>query len=451
MSDRPPATLQRRLGVWTSAVTVVGIIIGSGIFRVPGTVAGELGSVGAIALIWVLGGAITLCLAFSLAELSTLFPQPGGIYVYIRATYGPLPAFLFGWTFLLINPALWAGVAVVCAEYIGHFVPLSAGEQHATAVVMIGAVTWINYRSVRLAALVQSTASSAKALALVMLAAVIFTLGSAADGAFGQQVSFSVPDVGRFGVALVGVLFAYEGVASFCALAGEVRDPGRSLPRALTMGMIATTAIYLLVNAAYLYVLPVDALASSGHAASEAMARAAGPTAASMVAALVVLSTFACLTSTALADPRVLYAMAQDGLFFRSVGVIHPRFETPHAAVLASGLIAAVYASMRTFEQLAATFILGLWPFYALATAGVIVLRIRRPDLDRPYRTPGYPIVPIVFVCATTLVLANSLVEQPAITLANVAVTLLGIPVYFAWRWFGRRSQAQPDVSSRPA
>lgn len=216
-------------------------------------------------------------------------------------------------------------------------------------------------------------------------------------------------------------------------IAGEVRDPRRALPRALSVGVVAVIALYLLINAAYLYALPIDVMASSGFVAADAMLKVAGPTAAAVVGALVVLTTFGALTACAIADPRVFYAMAQDALFFRNIGAVHARFQTPHIAVLMHGAIAAAYVSMHSFEELTTIFILGLWPFYALATFAVILLRRRRPDLPRPYRTPGYPLVPLIFTCSSVLIFANSLIEQPRITFIDICVTLSGIPVYFMW------------------
>jgi len=433
MSEQRPS-LPRRLGLWTSAGIVIGITIGSGLFRVPSSVAAEVGSTGAIALLWVLGGIITLCLALSLAELSTMFPQAGGTYVYIREAYGPLAAFLCGWTILLINPAAWAGIALIFAEYLGHFVPLGVGARRAVAAGLIAFVTLANYCSVPLAAYVQNLTTATKVLALFGLSAAVFAWGSPADGALRAPLSFAMPGAGSFGVALVSVLFAYEGAASFCALSGEVRDPARTLPRALLLGVGGVIAIYLLVNAAYLYALPLETLMSSPLVATDAMTQVAGPVAASIVAALVMLSTFGSLAAFAIADPRVLFAMARDGLFFNRFAAVHARFETPHRSVLAAGVVAILYVSVRSFEQLAATFILGLWPFYALSALAVVVLRIKRPEIDRPHRTVAYPLVPLIVVTSTVLVFASSLVERPGITLVNLAITLGGIPVYLVWR-----------------
>ncbi|HEY0940555.1 MAG TPA: amino acid permease [Steroidobacter sp.] len=440
--------LPQRLGVWSAATIVVGIIVGSGIFRVPSSIAALTGSTGTMALLWILGGLITLCLALSLAELAAMYPRSGGNYVYLREAYGPGVAFVYGWTFLLINPAVWAGISLILAEYLGHFVPLDSGEQRLAAAAVIAFASVANCFSVRFAVAIQNIATAAKAAALFAVAGAIFALGSTGSGSFNQPVTFDAPSYGSLGVALVSVLFAYEGVVSFCALSGEVRDPDRSLPRALTLGVLLVILLYLVINAAYLYVLPLESIISSKLVAADAIQKVAGSAGAGIVAALVILTTFGAVMACAIADPRVFYAMAQDGQFFRAIGVVHPKLETPYLAVLLSGAIAIAYSSLHSFEELTAIFILGLWPFYALGVLGVIVLRLKQPQLARPYRTPCYPLVPAIFLAASSLVLVNSLIEQPRVTLLNLSITLAGVPVYYIWRKFGLRRAAAKQAQA---
>jgi amino acid transporter len=434
MSDPSSASLQRRLGVFTATAVIMGITIGSGIFRVPSSVAPLVDSAGGVALLWIAGGLVTLCLALSLSELAAMFPQAGGNFVFLRESFGPLAAFLFGWTYLLVTPAGWAAVARTGAEYVGHFVPLTDSDERIVAVAVIAGITIANYRSVPLAAVLQNVATSGKALALALLAILIFSLLNGQGGALSEPMSFEIGSVGAFGVALVTTLWAYEGVTSFCALSGEVRDPGRNLPHALILGVLAVIVLYLLVNAAYAYALSFDEMKSSPLVAADAVARAAGGVAASLVAGLVVLSTFGAIAALALADPRVFYAMSKEGLFFEAIGRVHPRFQTPYVAVTVAGTLACIWVSFRNFEELANTFVLGVWPFHALAVLGVIRLRRTRPDAARPYRTLGYPLVPIIFLVAALWLLTNSLIQQPKVSLLNVAITLAGVPVYFIWR-----------------
>ncbi len=431
--------LPRQLGVWSAAAAAGGLTLGSGIFRVPATVAAESGSVGAVALVWVLGGVITLCGALTIAELAAAFPRAGGIYVYLREAYGPLAAFLFGWSWFFIRSAASAGTALVFVAYLRTFVPLGDVAQRVAAVALIVLVGAANYRSTRLGAALQNASTVGKVAAILLAAAAIFALGEVRGGALAQPIAFAPAGMGGIGVALVAALFAYDGWIAATLIAGEVRDPGRALPRALAWGTAVIVATYLAINAAYLYALPLAELAGSQAVAVDAVTRVAGPGGAAVIAALVMLSTFGGLNSGLMTGPRVYYAMAEDGLFFRRVAAVHPRFGTPHVAVVLLVVLTALNASVRTFEQLAEAFVLLLYPFLALTVAAVFVLRRRRPDLPRPYRTAGYPLVPAIFLVGTVAMMANSLVKRPAATLLGAAIVAAGVPVYFAWRAAARR------------
>lgn len=426
--------LPRRLGAWSMIAVTMGVMIGSGIFRTPSSIAQITGSVGGIALIWIAGGLITLCLALCLAELATMFPRAGGIYVYLHEAYGPAVAFVFGWTFLLINPAQWAAITIIFADYLGAFLPLTASGKRLVASALIVSVSAANYFSLRFASVIQNFTTASKALALAVISLLLLTLGNGSGGALAQPAQWSLPGLGAIGVAIVAVLWPYEGVASSCALAGEVRDPARTLPRALIVSVLGVMTLYLLINAAYLHVLPLAVVASSGFVAAEAMQSVAGSAGAAFISACVLLSTFGAIAATAIVDPRVFYAMARDGLFFKRIGAVHPRYRTPHVAIVVSAALAIVYVWVRTFEELASQFILGLWLFYALAVLAVLVLRIRRPAAARPYRTVGYPIVPVIFVLSAAGLLVSALFELPVISLINLGVTASGIPLYFLWK-----------------
>lgn len=437
--------LPRRLGVWSAAAAAVGLTIGSGIFRVPATVAAESGSVGAIALVWVLGGVITLCGALTVAELAAAFPRAGGIYVYLREAYGPLAAFLFGWSWFFIRSAASAGTTLVFVAYLGTFVSLGPVGQRLAAVALIILVGAANYRSVRLGAAIQDASTVAKVLALLVTAAVLFALGGADGGALADPSAALAPaGIGGIGVALVAALFAYDGWIAATLIAGEVRDPQRALPRALAWGAAIIVFTYLAINAAYLYALPLAELAASKAVAVDAVTRVAGAGGAAVIAALVMLSTFGGLNAGLMTGPRVYYAMAEDGLFFRRVAAVHPRFGTPHVAVALLVVLTALNASVRTFEQLAEAFVLLLYPFLALTVAAVFVLRRRRPDLPRPYRTAGYPVIPAVFLVGTVAMMVNALVERPAATLLGAGIVAAGVPVYFAWQG-ARKSRSHTE------
>lgn len=438
-----PERLPRRLGVWSAGAVLVGSTIGSGIFRIPSTVAENVGTVGTMAVLWVVGALVALFGALTLAELATLYPRSGGIYVFLREAYGPLPAFLFGWTqLLLIRPAGLGAIAMIFAEYTGAFVPLTDTQVRFIAASAIALLATANIRSVTWGAAVQNASTMAKVVALAGLALLAFAFGDGAAGALAGAPSFEVLSWGSFGVALIAALWAYDGWPDLTFMAGEVRDPARTLPRALVGGVLAIIAVYLLVNAAYLYVLPVGAMAASDLVAADAATRVLGTLGASIVAALVMLSTFGALNGSTMTGPRIFYAMADDGLFFRPIAAVHSRYRTPYAAIGLAAILGIANVSSRTFEQLAGQFILGIWPFYALAVGAVFLMRHRRPDAERPYRTVGYPWVPLIFLLASVAMLLNALVEEPLVTGAYFGVTLLGIPVFYAWR----RSRSGSDV-----
>lgn len=435
--------LPRRVGLWSATAILMGAIIGSGIFRTPADIAATMGSVGGSALIWVAGGVISICLALCLAELATMFPRPGGLFVFLREAFGPGVAFLWGWTFMLINPSQAAAIALISAEYLDRFVPLAAIDamsgmpgagKRVAATALILFVTISNYVSVRLAASIQNVATSAKVFAIVIIAATIFTIGSGEGAALSAPMSFTAPTLGAIGIAFVAVLWPYEGAASACALSGEVRDPARNLPRALIFGMIAVTVLYLLINVAYFYALPLAEVAGSGSVAADAMQAVTGPRGAAVVAGCVVVSTFGALAATGISDPRVVFAMSRERLFFERVGRVHPRYQTPHVAIVYLAALSVIYLWSRTIEQLAAQFILGFWLFYMIAVIGLVRMRRTRPDVPRPYRTWGYPFVPALFVLASGWLLVSSLFELPGISLLNLALTLAGIPVYLLWK-----------------
>jgi APA family basic amino acid/polyamine antiporter len=444
-NDPGPHTdrLQRQLGIWSAAAVLVGSTIGSGIFRVPSTVAEQVGTVGAMMSLWIVGALIALFGALTLAELAALFPRSGGIYVFIREACGPLPAFLFGWTELLvIRPSALGGIAMLFAEYVQTFAPLSDAGVRIIAASAIVTLATANILSVRWGAIVQNISTAAKVGALVGLAVAAFLFGSGAEGSFASPIEWSPTTWGGYGIALVAVMWAYDGWADLTFIAGEVKDPGRTMPRALLSGTMGIIVIYLVVNAAYMYVLSPAAMAGKPLIAADAARTIFGAAGASIVAAMVMLSAFGALNGSTMTGPRIFYAMAEDGLFFRPIARVHSRFKTPFVAIALAATLGIGYVSLRSFEQLADAFILGIWPFYALAVGAVFRLRRTRPDLERPYRTWGYPLVPIVFLLASVAMLGNAVIESPGQTLFGFGVILVGIPVYFIWRAIKGRQPA---------
>ncbi|MGH8427875.1 MAG: APC family permease [Gammaproteobacteria bacterium] len=445
-ADSPPAlrTLPRKLGLTTGMAVVVGVIIGSGIFRVPSPIAAEAGNLTGIALVWILGGLVALFGALSIAELAAMYPHAGGPYVYLREAYGRPLAFLFGWMWLLTTPISWAAQSLIFAEYLGFFVPLSSAAEHLIAAVLIVIVAAANIRSVKLGAVIQNLSTGAKVVAIVGLSAAIFFLapGGAANPLHAEH--WGVAKWSGIGIGLVAALWAYDGWENLTTLSGEVRNPQRNLPLALIGGVIVVIVVYLLINTAYLRALPLPQLAASKSVAADSAVVVLGHAGASLVGALVMLSVFGTLNGSILSSPRVFYAMAEDGLFFRIVGRVHSKYETPHVAIAFIVVLAVIYVLLRDFMQLAEAYVLGIWPFLALAVIGLFILRRKRPDFPRTYRALGYPVVPALFVLATFVVVANSLYQQPWSTGASILITLAGIPIYFLWIWWRRRSKLRP-------
>jgi amino acid transporter len=286
----------------------------------------------------------------------------------------------------------------------------------------------------------QGAATLGKVAALAAIVVTAFLFGDGGAGAFAAGAPGPADaQWSGVGLGLVAALWAYNGFQDMLPVAGEVREPGHALPRALLAGTAVVVAVYLSANAAYLYVLPYATLRTSPLVATDAMVRIVGPVGAAAVASAVIVSTFGTVNALALTQPRVFYAMADAGLLFRPLARVHPRFATPHVAIAAYTAVAVVGVWVRSFEQLAEAFVLGVWPFLALTVAGVIVLRRRRPELARPYRTPWYPVVPLVFIGATLWVVGSALVARPITTLGGIALTLIGLPVYALWRRAAKR------------
>lgn len=419
------------LGISSAVAVVVGVMIGSGIFRVPATIAAATGSTFMLFALWVVGGAIALAGALSLAELGSIYPRAGGIYVFLKETYGPLAAFLFGWGMLVVNPAAYAALAVIFAEAVSTLRPLSPSGIRYVAAAMLVLLVAINCRSVRFGATIQNASTGAKVLALVGLSVAGIVLGSDAPPGPATIVT-SGP--GGIGLALIAVMFAYDGWQWLPQLAGEVKEPTRTIPRAMGAGVLIVIGVYLLANFANLRVLGLDGVAASSLVTGDLAARILGTAGASVVAALIMVSTFSSNNGGFMTDPRVFFAMADDGMFFRSVAAVHPRFGTPYVAVVLTGASALVYVFVSTFERMAATLILGMWPFLAASVWSVFRLRRARPDMIRPYRVPFFPWIPGFFLLACAFLFTNSLVTAPLMTLTNFAILGAGVPIFLIWR-----------------
>jgi APA family basic amino acid/polyamine antiporter len=433
--------LHRALGYMGATAIVIGTIIGSGIFLVPHDVAQQVGSVEALMLVWLVGGVLSLAGALSLAELGTANPAAGGIYVYLRDAYGKLFAFLYGWALLLvINSGSVATLAVAFGIYSATFVPLSPLAQKLVAVGAIVLLTLVNILGVRKGAAVQTLFSLTKlaGLAIIMGAALFWRHFVPAQATHPLPVLQTTAS--SFGVALIGVLWAYEGWHMLSFAAGEVKNPSRVLPRSYLVGTLVVVAVYLGANLAYLHVLPLPALAEHQRVAAKTMEVLAGPRGATFVAALILCSIFGAINGTVLGGPRAYFAMARDGVLFPSVGRVHPRYATPAVALLIQGGWSIVLASTGTYKQLYTYVIFTGWLFYAAATFAVVVLRHKRPNIERPYRVWGYPVVPIAFSVAALTIVANALARSPKESGIGLILVLAGLPIFLIW---GRRAANQ--------
>lgn len=430
------STLPRRLGLWSSIGIVIGITIGGGIFRTPASVAGRVADPVMVLAVWAAGGLIVLCGALAFAELAAAMPETGGVYVYLREGWGRPAAFLYGWSqAVLIRAAALGGISSVFGEYclrsfgIDPIVHAAWADYLAAAAIVAASVA--NILGVRVGAAFTGLSTIAKFGALTLLVVAAFALGGGHGASLSHLASSGAPPgAGMFGLALISVLWAYDGFADLSFAGGEVTDPQRTLPRAIILGTTAVIVIYLLANLAYLYVIPLARLRTSPLIAADTMAALFGPIGVSFVAVVVMISTFGSLMGSMLAAPRIFFAMADDGLFFRSLAAVHPTWRTPWLAIALAGLLGVAMVMTQTFEQLTDTFVLAMWPFYALAVAAVYRLRRTQPHLRRPYKVLGYPVVPAVFIAGALYLVINAIATDPLWTTVVFSVVLAGLPVY---------------------
>ena len=434
------SALPRQLGMWSAIAVLVGSTIGSGIFRSPASLADKLPGPLPLVAIWLTGGLFALCGALTLAEVAAALPRTGGVYVYIRETWGRLPAFLFGWSELvIIRAAALGATATTFSEYLlrvlGHdprLAPYSSYVHFIAAAAIVFTATF-NYVGLRWGSLVQNITTLGKTGALILIIVVALALGLPRTGGHFTPAfppgSFSFAN---FGLALVSVLWVYDGWADVSFVGGEVKDGSRNLPRVLIYGTLIIIAIYLLANAAYLAVLPIEQIRHSKLVAADVAENLMGSPGVVFVSIAVMISTLGTLNGSVMTGSRVLFATAADGLLFRPIAHVDRRFQTPSVAIWLSATLGVVFVLAGTFEQLADTFVIAIVPFYALGVGAVFILR-RRPDYKPTFKVPGYPVVPAIFIVATILLLGNALLDPSSRlgTLAVLGVILLGIPVFF--------------------
>lgn len=470
----------RQIGIWSAISIVVGSVIGSGVFMKPATMAAQVASPVWLALVWIVAGVFSLFGALIYAEVGAMLPKTGGLYVYFKHMFGDFVAFLYGWAgFAVINTASVSAISFVCAQYADYFLHLPrlspAMEQSwvwhipllgnlyplhnlgvkALAILLILGLTFLNYLSVRAGSMVQVVSTVIKVAVIALLVFGIFLSG---NGSFSNFVTPSAHPKGGLDLlgglvaALTGAFMAYDGWTCVTFVGGEIKSPQKNIPKSLITGLLICITVYLLVNQAYLYVLPVDAMAGSSLVASDAIAVALGKTSGSIVAALIVICTFGAINGNTMAIARVTYAMGKDKQFFAFTGKEHPRYGTPGNALWLHCAWASVLVISGSFDMLADMFTFIAWIAYLFGAIGIFMLRKKMPDTYRPYKTWGYPYVPILFIVFASfyvvLTIWNDISkyiagEAPVVnSVLGLAITALGVPLYL---YFRKEKRKQKD------
>jgi basic amino acid/polyamine antiporter, APA family len=468
----------RALSRFDATMLVAGSMIGSAIFIVPAAIMRQVGSPALLLLVWVITGVVIVFGALSYGELSAMYPQTGGLYVYLREGISPLGGYLYGWAlFAVIQTGAIAAVGAAFARFGGVLWPaltpdvffgttvhlpsgsieIGLSRQRVAAIASILFLTWVNIRGVRMAGSLQTALTVLKTTALLALIAIGFTVGRHADAVAANFGAAFLPTGGLrwsmlpiIGAAMVGSIAASDFWYQIGFAAGEMKDPRRDIPTAMVAGAALVTTVYLLANIAYLCILPASAIAGAaedrvGTAALQAVFGAPGLY---VMAAAIMLSCFGCNAAIILSAPRVYYAMARDKLFFRAAGVLHPRYRTPAVALTAQAVWASVLCLSGTYGQLLEYMVFASLLFYILTVSCLFALRIKRPDVERPVKAVGYPVLPGLYLIATVLLCGDLLVEKPQYTWPGLIIVALGIPVYYTWRWRGRnRDAGEPLVA----
>ena len=454
--------LERSLGSWEAAAVVVGTIIGSGIFLVPKAMVLNVGTPGKVLLVWVAGGLLSLFGALTYAELAAALPHAGGEYVYLREAYGPLWSFIYGWTqFWVAKSGSIATLATAFAYYLANFLPaldrilvriplpigpkggpleISWGQLFAMGLILF--LAGVNYFRVKLGGRLLAHVTALKVALIVALVGAAAAFGGGSASNF-QTATPAVGGVAGWVAAMVAVLWAYDGWNNLNMVSGEIREPQRNVPRALILGTLAVAALYLAANLAYFFVLSAAEVGSSNRVAAAMAAKFLGPAGSGVVAVAAMVSIFAALHGSILSGGRVPFAMARDGYFFPAMGRLHPQHHTPHVSVLVLCCWSALLTLSGRYEELYTYVIFASWILYALVTASVLVLRRKRPELARPYRTLGYPLVPIIFVLAAAFLVSVTLYNSPRESAMGLVLVAAGLPFFTYWR---RRRRFVPKL-----
>ena len=446
--------LLRKMNLLDSTFLVIGAIVGSGIFMTTGFIAEYLPSPLMILIVWLLGGFFAMSGALAFAELGTMYPRAGGQYIYLREAYGPWAGFLFGWGFFwVIECGGVAALAVGFAEYFGYFVPalstktyllkfhllgfdysLSAGQLIAAASILF--LSAINYIGIKSGIVVQNIFTFLRIAAVAVFIVLGLTIGSKAgvvsfEGLMTGDMSFSIK---LFGLALIAVLWTYDGWYSINCTAGEIKNPGKNIPRSLILGTLSVTLIYFLVNIVYVSALPIERMKGVARIGELASTQLFGSTATFFISATIMISIFGCLSASILYGPRVFLAMAQDRCFFKSMRYIHPRYRVPTKAIVWQGIWSSLLCLSGTYQDLFEYVVFALVIFWAATGLAVIILRSKQPETPRPYKAWGYPVLPILFVLINLGVFLNTIWAQPRKSLIGLIILVAGIPAFLYWQ-----------------
>lgn len=426
------AVLKRSMGLGHATAMVVGTIIGASIFVQPSEIVGQVPSIPGVFAVWAVSGALTFFGALACAELSSAFPRTGGVYVFLKESYSPALGFLWGWAmFWSMHSGIIAALAVIFARYLGYFVRLDDTGIRLVAVGAILVLSGVNYLGVKHGSTLQALFTLGKVVAIAGILLLALLFGSPDEGAAASDPAGEV-SVHDFTLAVVAGLFAFGGWHMVTYSAGETRRPEQTIPLALMLGTLMVSACYIALNAAYLYVLPLAQVMSSTRVAADAAEAIFGPSGGSAISGLVIFSTFGALSGIILAGPRVYYALACDGLLFRWMGAVHPRFQTPHRAIILQAVWASVLVATGTYRALFTRVIYTEWIFFALMVSGLFLLR-RSPGYSPACRSWGYPVVPALFVVASVFIVINQMVADPWESAAGLVLVALGWPVYYVW------------------
>jgi APA family basic amino acid/polyamine antiporter len=459
--------LVRGLGLTAAVMIVAGSMIGSGIFRKPATMAGQLLSPELLIIVWILAGVITFIGALVNAELAGFIHDTGGQYVYFRKMYGDGLAFFYGWSILaVIQTGSQAAIAYVFAEYLGYFFqyphlpeswqhfsiympfagdifPFAGFGTKAVAIIAIIFLTGVNYLGVKFGGIVQTIVTFVKIASIIILSVLLFSFGTGSISNI--STGFYIPNevvnnlFAVIGLALAGAFWAYDGWNNVTYVSGEVKEPQKNVPKALLYGTLIVIGVYVFINLAFLYVLPVDVMAGSPLVAASAAEVIFGAAGASIISIAVIISTFGALNGSILATARVHYALSKDKLFFSPLSKIHPEFGTPHISLVVQGIWSAVLVMSGSFDTITDYVIFAAWLFYMLGAFGVIILRKKMPDVHRPYKVWGYPYTPLIFTVFSLLFLINTIIVDTEDAAMGLILILLGLPFYLYWKFWVKK------------